>query len=118
MPTSLNKNSLGAGHAAMYFTQEYKSLIEDHLPLLRADPASERVVISPHLAMKYNNNFLALLADPAIGIDYKYHWAIMRVNGFHHPAEFKETMQSFIKPNLPALENLSRVHRTSSGEVF
>lgn len=118
MPTSLNKNSLGAGHATMYFTQEYKSLIEDHLPLLRADPASETVVIPAHLAMKYNNNFLALLADATFGIDYKYHWAIMRVNGFHHPAEFKETMKSFIKPNLPTMESLNRVHRTVSGEVF
>jgi hypothetical protein len=118
MPTSLNKNSIGAGHSTIYFTQEYKTLIEDHLPILKKDPSAERVVIPSHLAMKYNNNFTALLADPAFGIDYKYHWAIMRVNGFHHPAEFKETMMSFIKPYLPTLEGLTRVHRTIEGEVF
>lgn len=118
MPAGINQQALGRGHVSTYFTLEFKTLIEDHLTLLLKDPSTKKEPIPSELAMKYHRNFYALLADKGFHIDYKYHWAILRLNGFHHPAEFTHTKQFFIKPELSKLDVLMRVFRTVEAELF
>lgn len=118
MPAGVNQHAIGRGHALTYFTTEFKTLIEDHLTLLINDVGTVKEPIPVELATKYHRNFYSLLADRAFHIDYKYHWAILRINGFHNPSEFIRTQQQFLKPDLAKLDALMRVHRTVESELF
>lgn len=90
-----------------FYSEDFKTMMEPHIPLLVAGENTQLTPIEPGLALQYANDFYGLLLT--LGIPSQYHWTIMRCNGYDYPMEFKDTITQVIVPPLGEIDDLQKI---------
>jgi hypothetical protein len=70
----------------VFYDPGFRTVLETHIPFLRAPQVSRRMPISPDKIYQFEGDFYGLLSD--LDIPMEHHWVYLRVNGFHSPVEF------------------------------
>lgn len=97
---------------SVYYTDEFRTMMEPHIALLIRNENTQVNPIEPGLALQFANDFYGLLLT--LGLPMKYHWVILRCNGFTSPKEFKETLVQVIVPPLTEIDQLQQIWSSSN----
>lgn len=95
---------------AVYYTPEWRKLVEDHLQWLRRSAEMDVVIIDDHLGYKYRGDFDGALLE--LGVPPERHWVALRVNGMTNPTEFDGNRGTVMIPTTETLNRLFQVYRS------
>ena len=84
-----------------FYQESTINVMEDFVSALRASSSTQVVQIAPIEAIEYEYDFYGLLTYK--GIPPRYHYTILRVNGFTTPAEYARTAPETIEAMLSIL---------------
>lgn len=93
----------------VYYGDKFKQIIEDYLPtILTLTTNQTRQLGNDDFAKlyRYVGDFYGFLK--AMGEDYKYHWAILRVNGFRSRFDLDLSLTSYIVPDHTFIDKLAQ----------
>ncbi len=96
----------------VFYTDEFMTMMEQHIPLLRSNPNTQLRPIEPSLALQYANDFYGLLLS--LGIPFQYHWTVTRCNGYSGPMQFKGDVFTVIVPPFTEIDQLQQIFSSNS----
>lgn len=114
MGFTINKTNRGASKP-IYYTDHYRQLVENHLPLIRNDTSALTVTIPTDVAFVCNADFFSVLNH--FDVPEHLHWTIMRVNGYSSPTQYRTHVTEILIPSDALLERLLSVHQINHGET-
>lgn len=92
---------------AIYYTDEFRDVIEDHLSWLRNHQKTTLRAILPEIAYPNAGDFYSVL--DAIGLKRQYHWTVLRMNGLTDPIQSPEDLSEILLPSTDIIDNLVRL---------
>ena len=95
---------------AIYFTKKYRQMLEDHLLILRnMSTSSTRQMTDEDLNQlyRYTGDFYGFLKE--IGYTAKYHWTIMRMNGFDSRFQLTTDISFLHLPDFDYVDKLAQL---------
>jgi len=95
----------------VYFDPNFIVLLESHITYLRTTNIST-VVVSSHQGYKYEGDFYGLLGD--LNILKKFHYIVMRVNGYESSADFDGNITHIVTPDFNEIDLLKNVYQTKN----
>lgn len=100
------------GGPQVFYTPEFRAVVEDHLTYLKQQVTNTVVDISPHDAYKYQGDFFGIL------LEYKvlpqFHWIVMRMNDMMSPKDYDGETLTFIRPDEKVLISLANTFNSQS----
>lgn len=99
-----------------FYSEDFKQVIEDHLPYLKRLSSTRSQSFPAYYQIQCKHNYYLLLSS--IGVPYKYHWIIMRLNGYHSPMEFTGEESAVLIPDFPTVDRLMSTFNTTSTTLF
>ena len=105
-------NDLSIKTETAYFEEDFIILVESHLTKLRHSPNVRERDIEPLQSYKYTGDFYGLL--DSLSIDKKYHFIVLRFNGYESSADFKGEEELILVPDFNEIELLKNIYVTRS----
>lgn len=99
----------------IFYTPQWRLIVESHLTWLRVGRQSEIVVIEPHLAYKYEGDLYGAMTD--LKIPPYMHWTVMRVNGLFSPTAFLGEQTTLMVPSRETLQQLAALAGTTQRKI-
>lgn len=99
-----------------FFTDEFMTAMEHHIPLLSTHPDAQMIQLSPGQAYQYRNDLYGLLTS--LGIPTRYHWAILRCNGLTTPMQYVEEKTAILQPPLTAIDQIQQIWISNNRLTF
>lgn len=93
--------------ADVYYDADFRVMIETHLTHLREHEKTQTVVVDEHRVYRQESDFYGLLLE--LDVQTKYHWIILRVNGYEHPSDYVNK-NTVIMPAVEEIERLKAMH--------
>ena len=106
----LTKSMASAG-ADIYYTPDFRNVLEDHVTLLRNDASTEVVDVKPNVAYKFERDLFGYLAS--INVPHHPHWITMRVNSWKKDTEFLNPTRLFI-PHQSSVNKIKQMYEAST----
>jgi len=97
---------------AIYYTDTFRQMVEDHLSVLKNMSTTQtRIITSDDWATlyKYEGDFYGLLY--AMGYDRRYHWTIMRMNGYRSRFEATDQIVALLIPDWSYVDKLAQLSK-------
>lgn len=94
----------------IFYDPGFRALLEASLDLIRNDSSTSQARIDEHKARIYRRDFYTYLKN--VGIQYEYHWIIMRLNNMRSPYDFDETVSVIYVPSESMINKLKITYRT------
>lgn len=85
-------------------TRDYYDMLNSHVGFLKNHATTERRSVTPLQAAIFRGDFYGLLHS--VGIDKKYHYLIMRVNGLDASNQFDGLNTELLLPSLGLIESI------------
>lgn len=104
-------NLMTAYGDSYYYTDEWRQLIDDHLPLLKVSPNTVVHEITAQAAHQYEGNFSGYLI--AARVPDHLHYIAFRLNGFKSDSDLTEDVRKILLPYAPDIEKLMIQFRTT-----
>lgn len=101
---------MDAAGGDVYYSNEFKMVLESHLGYFRRLPTTKLFDIDPKLAYMYEYDLSGLLT--AMRVDKKYHWLIMVMNGIKSPFDVTQTLKTLVMPAFSEVEKVKGVYLT------
>lgn len=101
-------------HESRMYSPEFRIVIESHLPRLKNE-AVDFINVEPVEAYRFEYDYLALLRYK--NIPYRYHWIVMRVNGFDSPFQAHRDIRHIFVPNFTTIDRLFNMFLNTRGFV-
>jgi hypothetical protein len=95
-----------------YLNEEFKAVIEDHLELLKNSDTNVYCEITPNEAYRFEYDFYGLLRHK--GIDYRFHWIVLRMNDRISPYASCKDLTMIIVPSSTQINDILEYERTQS----
>lgn len=95
-----------------YSEPGFLTMIESHLTYIRQLPGNQSVAITDHQAYKYEGDLYGLLND--MKVQKKYHYTVMRVNGYVSSADYKGDVKALLMPDFDEISLLKNIYLTKS----
>lgn len=96
-----------------YYTEAWRQIVEEHLTLLRNAPNGTEQTVDPVMGYRHEGDLSGFLTS--VGIDPRFHYVVMRVNGMKDGSELNEFTGSLIIPPENAIERLRTMAQTTYG---
>ena len=93
--------------ADVYYDPDFRIMIETHLKHLRNHEKTQTAVIDEHRGYRQESDFYGLMLE--LDVATKYHWIMLRVNGYEHPSDYKDK-NTVIMPAIEEIERLKSMH--------
>lgn len=103
----LNEKMIDTG-ADVWYTHAFRSVLEDHLPIIKTLENNKIVPIEPMTALRWDQDFYGLLLHSHIPA--YLHWVTMRANGYISPRDYNADTLTFLYLDADYLERLRSVH--------
>ncbi len=113
MNTTRLTDTITDANPSIAYTQEFHTMLENHVLLLVRSSGSQVIGIENGQAMQYDSDFFGLLTT--LQVPPKYHWVTMRCNGMYSPFDYKSSITSVILPNFEEIDDLERLYNSSNG---
>lgn len=101
----------------LFYDEDWMTLIETHLPCLRLDANSSVLNVDPHLVNMFRGDFYGLLMNLSTPIPPKYHYVILRANGFTNPLDYPLDITTLLIPADQIIEQLRKIYQTVSSKT-
>ena len=94
----------------IYYSKTYRKMVEDHLTTLKS---MTTILVRPITQddwadlYKYVGDFYGFLT--ALGYDRKYHWTILRMNGFRSRFDLSTDLTQLILPDWSYIDKLAQL---------
>tara|TARA_B100000767_G_C19660299_1_gene490662 strand:+ start:646 stop:981 length:336 start_codon:yes stop_codon:yes gene_type:complete len=108
MQLTQTMNSEGAD---LYYDSNFRSVLEDHVPLLKNEASTELITVNPSTAYKFEYDLCGYLAS--IDIPHHLHWITMRVNGWNKDTDFYNPSTIRI-PHRTSVDRIKQMYETST----
>lgn len=98
--------------SSIYFGNRFRLMLEDHLLYIQNSTDNRIVIIGETELAKlhrYLGDFYGFLN--AMNYDDRYHWAILRVNGFRSRFDLTENLTHLIIPDYAFLDKLAQLSK-------
>lgn len=105
-------HSLQSSVDQVYYDRDFMNNLEAHLTYLRTKGEIRIAPVSDHLGYKHEGDLFGLL--DSLNILKKFHYIVMRVNGYEHTADFKGDIDYLVIPDLNEVEMLRSVWQTKN----
>lgn len=102
-------NALPNASFDLYYSHDFMSMIEYHLPHIRALASTESHPVDPVKQHVYEGDFYGYLVVHSI--PHHLHWITLRLNDMHNPIEFVD-QETIMIPATSVLEEFARTFRT------
>lgn len=89
-----------------YFSGAFRSIIEDHLKMLKNTASRANIEISPINTIKYRGDFYGLLHS--MSVPPEQHWITLRLNDLHAPTDYLGDFDTLLLPDKNQIELLLR----------
>jgi hypothetical protein len=98
---------------AVYYTDGFRRVLEDHMGFLRTHPATQLVAVTAQDSdWAYENDLFGFLQN--LGIAPQFHWVAMRMNNYTDSTEFGTRTSLLLLPPQNVIEQLRSAYMTSS----
>lgn len=98
-------DSIAANFGAdIYYNENFRVVIEDHMTYLRNDPQSYYQNVTPAQAYKFEGDFFGLLDQ--LNQPPQFHWIIMRMNKLTSPVYSQDTITQILVPSAAVVERI------------
>ncbi|MBB5409356.1 hypothetical protein HDG34_003297 [Paraburkholderia sp. HC6.4b] len=98
---------------AVYYTDAFRRVLEDHMGFLRAHPATQLVPVSAQDSdWAFEHDLFGFLQS--LGIAPQYHWVAMRMNNYTDPTEFGASASLLLLPPQNVIEQIRSAYMASS----
>lgn len=87
---------------------EYYEVIESHLSFMRAHRSTKTITVALNQAAIYKGDFYGLLNS--LHVDKKYHYPIMRVNGFLSSSDYDGLLSEILQPSEEVINDIITVY--------
>ncbi len=87
----------------------FKNVIEDHLLILRKDPETVVVMVTPMQLYKFEFDLTRLFRE--LGIRPELHWIVMRINGLQSMRDVPKNTLTILVPSLVKISRLLQSYR-------
>lgn len=98
--------------ADVYYSAEFRNVLEDHMTYLRTHPDNTVVTVAPNIGYKYIGDLAGVLHH--YNVPYNLHWIVMRMNHMTSPIDYRDTMLNLDIPSFTAVERLRTTHMSQS----
>ena len=88
--------------------RDYYEVLESHLEYMKKHASTRRRDFGLDEAAKYKGDFYGLLYS--LGVDKKYYYPIMRVNGLSNSGEYDGLMNSIMHPSEEVLNDITTIY--------
>lgn len=102
-------NAISTGPDSFH-TYRMLHVFEDHLEIMKRIGEITVLQIEPLIVYKYNRDWIGLLLH--LKIDPKYHWVVIRFNGFSSFSDDMETIEQILLPDFSLVETIFNTERT------
>lgn len=93
-----------------YSLPEFQSVLEQHLEYFKVTGTISTLTISDHQSLKYQGDLYGIFED--VNIAKKFHYLVMRLNGFTHPGDYAGDSRVLILPDFQEVELVKNVWQT------
>lgn len=90
-----------------YFNKNFLEMLESHLTYLKNLPKNQIMTVTEHQCYKFEGDFYGLLND--LNVQKFLHYPILRMNGYQHSSDFKETIASILVPEAEEIIRLKNL---------
>lgn len=91
----------------VFYTADFRRLIEDHLDYLKQNNRSTPISIAEKDLHKYEYDLFGLLVE--YELPRHLHWIVMRLNGMTSPDQFTELNTSLLIPDPSEIDRLKDI---------
>lgn len=105
-------NAIAPNIEDTYFNPGFLVLLESHLTYLRTSATLQSTAVSGLQKSKFEGDFYGLLTD--LGIDYRFHYIVLRVNGYDSSADYRGESDAIVVPALSDIDMLKNIFLTTS----
>jgi len=105
-------NELSGVIEDVYYDLNFIIMLESHLTYLRSSETLRSVEITSFQGYKWEGDLYGLL--DVIGIQKKYHYITMRVNGYDSSSDFKGDVEYLLVPDFNTINTLKNIFLTKS----
>lgn len=102
---------MGESGPDIYYTPQFRQIVEDHLTYLKDHPSTETITIDPQTAVRGDGDLVSVLLDYTI--PKHQHWMIMRLNGMSSPMDYTQDRTTLRIPGTNVLEQLIKRFRVT-----
>ena len=98
--------------SSIYFGKRFRQMLEDHLQFILTSGNNQvKMIGETELATlhRYLGDFYGFLS--ALNIEDRYHWSILRVNGFRSRFDLTEDLTHLIIPDNAFLDKLAQLSK-------
>jgi hypothetical protein len=96
----------------IYYNQNFRVVLEDHMTYLRNHSETISVGVTAAQAFKYEGDLAGLLFQ--LNIPAYLHWVIMRINKMNSPIELSKDCRYLFTPNPSVVERLRATYSTQN----
>lgn len=99
---------------ANYYSEKFRQMIEDHLLVLKGMSTNTvRQITSDDWGVlnRYVGDFYGFLTELKPGYDSRYHWTIMRMNGFRSRFDLNLELTQLILPDWSYIDKLAALSK-------
>lgn len=110
MPTLID--NIDSQGPAIYYTDTFRRMIEDHLSVLKSMTTTQTRIITDDdwaTLYRFEGDFYGLLY--ALQYDRRYHWTIMRLNGYRSRFESTDQISSLLIPDWAYVDKLAQLSK-------
>lgn len=100
-------NLLTVQDAGIYYSESFKSVIENYLSILATDEYT-LATVEGYVALRNDSNYYGVLSE--LKVPYDLWWITLRVNGYHDPIEYDQIVRYVKVPNKGYIDKLLQKH--------
>ena len=93
---------------AVYYTEDFRHVLEDHMPYLRTLQTTKVAPVNPEYAYVYRNDLFSFLT--LINIPAYLQWTTMRMNGWMSPSDFTQDTEAIMLPDPGTVQQIKSMH--------
>ncbi|BAS05008.1 hypothetical protein [Ralstonia phage RSF1] len=97
---------------AIYYTDTFRQMIEDHLLVISSMSTTQTRTITDDdwaTLYRFEGDFYGLLN--ALGYDRRYHWTILRMNGYRSRFEATDQITTLLLPDWAYIDKLAQLSK-------
>lgn len=98
-------NKLISSGAALYYSREFRNMIEDHLQWILTQSTTHVITVEAGIAYKFAGDLEGVLRY--YNVSNEYHWIAMRLNGMTSPSDYRDNMLQLRVANPEVIERLA-----------
>lgn len=105
-------SQIDSAGSLIYYSTRFRQMVEDHLLYIQAMPTTQiRAISERELAIqnRFQGDFYSFFN--ALGIERRYHWTIMRINGFRSCFDLDLSVTHFLTPDWSFIDKLAQLSK-------